>query len=205
MSRSGSVALILLTQHACLRTRTGWKGSIGGATTEKNAARRSVRWKVEYSLSSSPIDQTRSELFLPGEHMTTKRPPIVKARLGADGKLRRVAQSGRTSRAVPGRINEKLLDSPAAFEPDTDTPVLTRRELRELRPAAVDKTPDVAAIRRRLRMSQGAFAALFGIPLATVKDWEQGRRSPDAPSCAYLRVITENPKAVRAALKTAAE
>ena len=104
-----------------------------------------------------------------------------------------------------GRINTKLLDSPAALEADADTPVLTRRQLRELRPVAVDETPNVAAIRRGLHMSQGAFATLFGIPLATVKDWEQGRRSPDAPARAYLRVIAENPKAVRAALKTAAE
>jgi putative transcriptional regulator len=102
-------------------------------------------------------------------------------------------------------VNTALLDSKAAFEPDDDTPILTRRELRELRPVAVEEAPDVAALRRRLRMSQGAFATLFGIPLATVKDWEQGRRKPDAPARAYLRVIASNPKAVRRALRTAAE
>jgi putative transcriptional regulator len=137
--------------------------------------------------------------------MTTKRPRIVKARLGADGKLRRMGRSGKAGRVMPGRVNASLLDSAAAFEPDADTPVLTRRQLRELRPTEIDASPDVAALRHRLHMSQGAFAMLFGIPLATVKDWEQGRRSPDAPARAYLRVIAENPKAVRAALKTAAE
>jgi putative transcriptional regulator len=106
---------------------------------------------------------------------------------------------------MSGRVNAALLDSPATFAPDDDTPILTRRELRELRPVAVEQMPDVAALRRTLRMSQGAFAALFGIPLATVKDWEQGRRKPDAPARAYLRVIAQNPKAVRAALKIAAE
>jgi len=137
--------------------------------------------------------------------MTTKRAPIVKARLGADGKLRRIGRAGKTGRAMPGRMNAARLDSKAAFEPDAETPILTRRELRELRPIAVAIAPDVAAIRRSLRMSQGAFATLFGIPLATVKDWEQGRRKPDAPARAYLRVIAQNPKAVRTALKTAAE
>ena len=104
-----------------------------------------------------------------------------------------------------GKVNSLLLDSEAAFEPDADTPILTRRELRELKSAKVDSAPDVAALRRRLRISQGAFATLFGIPLATVKDWEQGRRTPDAPARAYLRVIARNPKAVRNALSTAAE
>ena len=137
--------------------------------------------------------------------MTTKRARIVKASLGADGRLRRIGQEGKTGRAMPGRVNAVRLDSPAAFAPDADTPILTRRELRELRPVAVNEAPDVAALRRRLRMSQGAFATLFGIPLATVKDWEQGRRKPDAPARAYLRVIEQNPKAVRSALKSAAE
>jgi len=81
----------------------------------------------------------------------------------------------------------------------------TRRELRELKPVQIEEAPDVASLRRRLRLSQGAFATLFGIPLATVKDWEQGRRTPDAPARAYLRVIAQNPRAVRNALKTAAE
>ncbi len=46
---------------------------------------------------------------------------------------------------------------------------------------------------------------MFGLPLPTVKDWEQGRRKPDAPARAYLRVIAQNPKAVLAALRNAAE
>jgi putative transcriptional regulator len=130
--------------------------------------------------------------------MTTKTKRIVKARFGADGKLRRA--TGKPGRILQGRVNAALLDSPAAFAPDADTPVLTRRELRELAPVDVSKTPDITDMRRRLGLSQGAFAQLFGIPLATVKDWEQGRRIPDAPARAYLRVIAKNPKAVREAL-----
>ena len=128
---------------------------------------------------------------------------IVKAKLGADGKLRRVGPAGKSGHVLRGRVNAALLDSPAAFAPDADTPVLTRRELRDLLPVAVNEAPDLAALRRRLRLSQGAFAALFGIPLATIKDWEQGRRSPDAPARAYLRVIARNPGAVRKALEAA--
>lgn len=60
--------------------------------------------------------------------------------------------------------------------------------------------PDVKAIRRRLRMSQHEFAASYRIPLATVKNWEQGRRQPDAPAAAYLQAIAKRPKVIRDAL-----
>ncbi len=60
--------------------------------------------------------------------------------------------------------------------------------------------PDVKAIRRSLRMSQHRFAVVFRIPLATLKNWEQGRRSPDAPAAAYLRAIQRRPKEVMEAV-----
>jgi putative transcriptional regulator len=61
--------------------------------------------------------------------------------------------------------------------------------------------PDVRAIRRNLKMSQQRFADTFHIPLPTLKNWEQGRRAPDAPAAAYLRVIARNPQAIQEALQ----
>jgi putative transcriptional regulator len=60
--------------------------------------------------------------------------------------------------------------------------------------------PDVRAIRRGLRMSQHEFARIYRIPLATLKNWEQGRRQPDAPAAAYLQVIAKRPREAREAL-----
>jgi putative transcriptional regulator len=60
--------------------------------------------------------------------------------------------------------------------------------------------PDVRAIRRSLHMSQHRFAATYRIPLATLKNWEQGRRAPDAPAAAYLRAIRRLPKEVMEAV-----
>jgi len=60
--------------------------------------------------------------------------------------------------------------------------------------------PDVKAIRRALRMSQQRFAAAFRIPVPTLKNWEQGRRLPDAPAAAYLLAIRRKPKEVMEAL-----
>lgn len=41
--------------------------------------------------------------------------------------------------------------------------------------------PDVVAIRASTGLSQPAFARSIGIPLGTLKNWEQGRRRPDGP------------------------
>jgi putative transcriptional regulator len=60
--------------------------------------------------------------------------------------------------------------------------------------------PDVKAIRKALHMSQHRFAALYRIPLATLKNWEQGRRHPDAPAAAYLRAIQRRPKEIMEAV-----
>jgi putative transcriptional regulator len=64
----------------------------------------------------------------------------------------------------------------------------------------VVEVPDVRAIRRHLRMSQHQFSAAFRIPLATLKNWEQGRRQPDAPAAAYLQAIAKRPTEIKDAL-----
>jgi putative transcriptional regulator len=61
--------------------------------------------------------------------------------------------------------------------------------------------PDVRAIRRQLHMSQQRFAETYRIPLPTLKNWEQGRRAPDAPAAAYLYAISRQPTAIEEALR----
>ena len=73
------------------------------------------------------------------------------------------------------------------------------RKVAGMRVTAV-KMPDVKAIRRSLRMSQHNFAVTYRIPLSTLKNWEQGRRAPDAPAAAYLLAIKRRPKEVREAV-----
>jgi putative transcriptional regulator len=60
--------------------------------------------------------------------------------------------------------------------------------------------PDVKAIRLALHMSQNRFSHAFRIPLATLKNWEQGRRYPDAPAAAYLLAIQRRPREVMEAV-----
>ena len=51
-----------------------------------------------------------------------------------------------------------------------------------------------------MRVSQQHFAAAFRIPLPTLKNWEQGRRQPEAPAAAYLLAIKRRPKEVMEAV-----
>ena len=62
---------------------------------------------------------------------------------------------------------------------------------------------DVAAIRKRLGLSQAKFAERFGLSPATLRDWEQGRRRPDRTARTLLTVIDRDPEAVTRALTAA--
>ena len=52
-------------------------------------------------------------------------------------------------------------------------------------------------IRIKLRLSQAAFASLMGVSLRTVQDWEQGRRKPNGPAVALLRIAEQKPEVFR--------
>jgi putative transcriptional regulator len=51
-----------------------------------------------------------------------------------------------------------------------------------------------------LQQSQSEFALMIGVSVATLQNWEQGRRKPEGPARALLQVALRNPEAVKAAL-----
>lgn len=63
---------------------------------------------------------------------------------------------------------------------------------------------DVAAIRARAGLSQERFAAQIGVPVATLRNWESGRRRPDGPARVLLALIEKRPTIVMEMLGTAA-
>jgi putative transcriptional regulator len=83
----------------------------------------------------------------------------------------------------------------AAAMADPDARPMTDEEWARARPV-----PRVWIIRRAFKLSQEEFAAQFHIPIGTLRDWEQGRKEPDAAAKAYLRVIASAPDTVRKAL-----
>jgi putative transcriptional regulator len=80
-------------------------------------------------------------------------------------------------------------------------------------PAASPTAPDVTSgetpplpavrdLRRRAQLTQLEFAARLGVPVETIRNWEQGKRAPRGPARALLAVIAHSPETVFAALAT---
>jgi putative transcriptional regulator len=85
---------------------------------------------------------------------------------------------------TPEQSHQAALDDP-------DAQPLTEEDF-----ARMKRTPQVKIMRRALGLSQEEFSAKFHIPLGTLRDWEQGRKEPDAAARAYLTVIGREPEAV---------
>jgi putative transcriptional regulator len=84
---------------------------------------------------------------------------------------------------------DSAIESAARADPDA-------RPLEDDDFARLRRTPQAKVIRRALRLTQEEFAVRFGIPLGTLRDWEQGRTVPDQPARAYLKAIASDPEAV---------
>lgn len=87
----------------------------------------------------------------------------------------------------------------AAAESDPDAQPLTDEQL-----ARMKRVSRVKVLRQRLGMTQAEFADAFGLPLGTLRDWEQHRSTPDAPARALLRAIEREPETMRRLLTRAA-
>jgi|AGTN01.2.fsa_nt_gi Predicted transcriptional regulator len=80
---------------------------------------------------------------------------------------------------------------------DLDAPPLTDGQLAEFRPR-----PLARRVRQTLALSQEAFAERYGIPVGTLREWEQSRREPDTTAVSYLTAIMADPDGVAHALAT---
>jgi len=95
----------------------------------------------------------------------------------------------------------------------TDVPELTDEQLRRAIPARLRKRliegrfesgDDVAALRRFVALTQEDFARAVGISVHTLRNWEQGRRRPEGPAIALLRIAARHPRIIRENLRSAA-
>ena len=90
-----------------------------------------------------------------------------------------------------------------------DGRIVELRDGREIPLAPVQATatttasqPAVRDLRRRARLTQLEFAAKLGVPVETIRNWEQGKRAPRGPARALLAVIAHSPETVFAALSS---
>jgi putative transcriptional regulator len=114
---------------------------------------------------------------------------MQRLRLKADGRIveLRDGQEFPLAPAMPGLAPAMPAASPTA-------PDVTSRETPPL--------PAVRDLRRRAQLTQLEFAARLGVPVETIRNWEQGKRAPRGPARALLAVIAHSPETVFAALAT---
>jgi putative transcriptional regulator len=95
----------------------------------------------------------------------------------------------------------------------TEIPELTRASFESALPASlrrrlmvgqIDSGKDVSALRRFVGLSQARFAKALGISVHTLRNWEQGRRRPEGPALALLRIAARHPRIIRENLERAA-
>ena len=72
----------------------------------------------------------------------------------------------------------------------------------DVAPGETPALPAVRDLRRRAQLTQLEFAARLGVPVETIRNWEQGKRAPRGPARALLAVIAHSPETVFAALAT---
>ena len=107
-----------------------------------------------------------------------------------------------TDWAAVDALTDEEIHAAALSDPDAQPLPLGSDE--EMAKLGLIRIPNVKKLRERLDMTQETFAAAYRIPVGTLRDWEQGRKRPDAPARAYLTVIARNPKAVASLLEQAA-
>jgi putative transcriptional regulator len=99
-------------------------------------------------------------------------------------------------------LTEEQIHAAALSDPDAQPiPRGTEEELAKL---GLTKVVNVKKLRTRLGLTQEEFGAKYRIPIGTLRDWEQGRKFPDAPARAYLTIIARDPHAVASLLGEAA-
>jgi class 3 adenylate cyclase len=120
----------------------------------------------------------------------SKTPTIVRTR--RDGALVRVKPDGTEevlSVEAPASVEGSAEELEAAAWRDPDARPMTQDELSKAR-----RIPRVKTLRRALGLTQEEFSARYKIPIGTLRDWEQGRATPDRPARAYLDAIAQDPK-----------
>ena len=94
-----------------------------------------------------------------------------------------------------------------------DIPELTDQDFASAIPARLRKRlikgefrsgDDIATLRRFVRLTQEQFAQAMGISVHTLRNWEQGRRIPEGPAIALLRIAAKHPRIIRENLVSAA-
>ena len=112
---------------------------------------------------------------------------MMRVRLKADGRLVEILSDGR-ERPLPPADDHRL---PQVAAPS----IVPGRavDCAEPEPMTAIDARYAKRVRSQTRLTQAEFAARIGVPIETVRNWEQGKRSPRGPARALLRLIHDVP------------
>ncbi len=96
-----------------------------------------------------------------------------------------------------------MSDIPEISDKQFDSAIPARLRARLMR-GGFSSGADIAALRRFVGLSQTDFARAMEISVHTLRNWEQGRRKPDGPALALLKIAARHPRIVRENLESAA-
>ena len=77
---------------------------------------------------------------------------------------------------------------------------ISGRLRRKIASGKIDSGEEVAQLRRFVDLTQVEFAKAMGISVYTLRNWEQGRRTPEGPALALLRIAARHPRIIRSNL-----
>lgn len=120
---------------------------------------------------------------------------MMRVRLKADGRIVEILADG-SEQALPSPLAE-IAQQMRYGRPASSWVVAARAA----RGAAADAAY-ARGVRARTQLTQAQFAARIGVPIETVRNWEQGKRSPRGPARALLKVIDAVPDVAFAVLST---
>ncbi len=81
---------------------------------------------------------------------------------------------------------------------------IPRRQRERIMRGQIDPVKDIIALRRFAGLTQEEFAEALSISVHTLRNWEQGRRSPEGPALALLRIAARHPRVLRENLTASA-
>jgi putative transcriptional regulator len=81
---------------------------------------------------------------------------------------------------------------------------ISSRVRKRLMQGKFESGSDVVALRKFVGLTQQKFAQAIGISVHTLRNWEQGKRTPEGPAIALLRIAARHPRIIRENLRSAA-
>lgn len=81
---------------------------------------------------------------------------------------------------------------------------ISRKQRNRILRGRIEGGDDIVALRRFTGLTQELFARALGISVHTLRNWEQGRRTPEGPALALLRVAARHPRVLRENLSLSA-